>query len=201
MPDRYLALSPEHGGQTFGPFPGGTVCIGSDNRSCQISLSGAAGVRPIHAQITFMPDGRAFLQAGDRGAEMWLFLVSGQGQPEKVDGTEHLRVGDAFTLGPANGPRFILSDLPPVHRPVQTVPLPAAGIRQNNATTEGFRLQKPGMIAGAANDATSTLNNATANAKRNPVLALVVVLGVLALFASTCAGLVAAALAWMGLRG
>ena len=198
MPDRYLALTPEHGGQTFGPFPGGTLCIGSDPRSCQISLSGAAGVRPIHAQITFMPDGRAFLQPGDRGAGLWWFpQASGEGK--RIDGTEHLRLGDAFALGAINGPRFLLSDLPPVHRPVQTMPLPTAGIRQNTSTTEGFQRNRPGMIAGAASDAQSTLSQAKSNAQRNPVIALVVVLGVLALFASTCAGLAAAVIAYLGI--
>ena len=38
MADRYLALIPEHGGQSFGPFVGGTICIGTDAHSCQISL-------------------------------------------------------------------------------------------------------------------------------------------------------------------
>ena len=115
MPDRYLALTPEHGGQTFGPFTGGTLCIGADARSCQISLSGAPGVRPIHAQVTFMPDGRAFLQPGDRGAGLWWF-PGATGEGKRIDGTEHLKVGDAFALGAANGPRFILSDLPPVFK-------------------------------------------------------------------------------------
>ena len=199
MADRYLALIPEHGGQSFGPFVGGTICIGTDAHACQISLGGAAGVRPIHAQITFMPDGRAFLETGDRLATLWLFK-QGQGQGAHVDATEHLRVGDAIALGAATGPRFILADLPPVRRPVQSVPLPPSAtgaIRMGTSATEGFRREKPGAIQGAANDAASSISNARTFAKRSPVMAIVVLLGVMALFAGTCAGLVGGLIAWL----
>lgn len=202
MADRYLALIPEHGGSSFGPFAGGTICVGADPHACQISLAGAPGVRPIHAQITFMPDGRAFLQAADRAATLWRFTPgSPQGAP--VDGTEHLRVGDAFALGAATGPRFVLSDLPPVHRPVQAVPLPSAtgAIRMSSAAAEGYRREKPGLIQGAANDARLTYSDARAGAKRSPVMAVVVALGVMALFAGTCAGLVAGIVAWVRSQG
>ncbi len=198
MPDRYLALPPEQGGTCFGPFSSGTICLGTDNRACRVTLGALPGLRPIHAQVTITPDGRAFLQAGDRVAQIW---VHGRaGGVTTLDGSAALQLGDAFSLGSPSGPRFILADMPPL-QPVKTLPPPppppSSGVTQHFRREEGYQARRPDAVASTQQDASRAVERVREEAKTSPLYFGVAVLGVFAIMASTCAGIGVAVYAWV----
>jgi len=187
MPDRYLALSPEQGGACFGPFSSGTLCVGTDNRSCQVVVGALPGLRPIHLKITFAPDGRAFLESADRAAQSWV-LPGGQAPGRHLDGSAMLRLGDAVVLGTPQGPKFFLADLPPALTvgPAPPPPPPGAGgVTGYTRRDEAWRPAggpRPGSV-------THSIQKVKEERDDRPLYFLVGLAGVLAIFASTCAGI------------
>lgn len=189
----YLSLPPEQGGTSFGPFTAGTFCVGTDPRSCQVVLGAMAGLRPIHAQVTLMPDGRVFLAPGERAAALWVHRRGG-GAPELLDGSAALALGDAFSLGAPGGPRFALGDLPPV-RAVTALPPPpppsgrggVTGFTQRDEAYQAAKTKGPGLL-GSADGAK----------KLDPVVIGLIGLGVFVIFAGTCAGVGATLWAVLG---
>ncbi len=198
MPDRYLALSPEQGGTCFGPFPSGTLCVGTDNRTCRVVLGPMPGLRPIHAQITFSPDGRAFLQPGDRAAALWVHSRSGQ--VSAVDGSAALQLGDAFSLGSPQGPRFIVCDVPPLQTVRQAPPPPpppgAGGVTQHMRRDERYQTRGATMAGDLTRGAVQDMARMKEESKTSPLFIVLAVLGVGGIFAGTCAGLAAGIWAW-----
>lgn len=193
MPDRYLALPPEQGGTSFGPFSAGTICVGTDNRTCQIVLQPGAGLRPLHAQVTFMPDGRALVQAGDRQAALW---VHAGGQATPLDGSAILRVGEGFSLASPAGARLVLAELPPVVPVVSNLPPPpkagVTGVVSHARRDEAWRARQQGSME----KLTAGQAGGRAGPEDRNLRIVLIALGVMAIFAGTCAGLVAAAFAW-----
>ena len=185
MPDRYLALSPEQGGACFGPFSSGTLCLGTDNRSCQVVLGALPGLRPIHLKLTISPDGRGFLEPADRATQSWL-LPGGQGPGRLLDSSAMLRLGDAIVLGTPQGPKFFLVDLPPLSTVAPAAPPPppgAGGVTGYTRRDEAFRA--PSRPSGV----THGIQKVKEERSDRPLYFLVGLAGVLAIFASTCAGL------------
>lgn len=188
MPDRYLALSPEQGGACFGPFSSGTLCVGTDNRSCQVVIGALPGLRPIHVKITLAPDGRALLESADRAARSWV-LHGGVEPARPLDGSSYLRIGDAFVLGTPQGPKFFLADLPPALNVAPPPPPPPSGAGAGGVTgftrrDEAFRANtgpRPGSV-------THSIQKVKEERSDRPLYFLVGLAGVLAIFASTCAG-------------
>ena len=102
-----LTLSAAWGGTTFGPFQGGSVQLGSDGSSCQITLGPELGVSPLHAVIWAGADGSFGLQPASMGAAVYLFSA-GNPLAQTVTGPIQAHAGDAFALVSPQGPRFII---------------------------------------------------------------------------------------------
>lgn len=95
-----LTLSPAFGGKRFGPFPGGSVSVGSDPQ-CNVVLDASLGVAPCHAWIT--ERGAIWtIQPGSPGVSILVSVRGGSLTP--LRGPTDLGVGDSFVLGSPSGP-------------------------------------------------------------------------------------------------
>lgn len=107
MGDTWLQLPPEMGGTRFGPFRGGIVQIGTDNRQCQIVLQPSSGVAPVHVTVAVQGPGSYLVQPIQRG--FGLFLVRAGGGMSPVAAAVQASAGDTLVVGTPAGPRFTLS--------------------------------------------------------------------------------------------
>jgi hypothetical protein len=108
----YLQLAPEQGGTRFGPFPGGTIQLGSDRGRCQIVL-GVPGIAPVHGMVVDNGNGTFTVQPTTRGG---MFLVQG-GNTWPLESAVTARSGDTIVLGNQAGPRFTLQFEDPRGKP------------------------------------------------------------------------------------
>lgn len=100
----FLQLAPEQGGNRFGPFVGGSINLGSDQKRCQIFL-GMPGIAPIHATIMDHGNGGYTVAPTQRGLGL---LLMQNGQFKTVDAPMQARSGDTVLVGGHNGARFML---------------------------------------------------------------------------------------------
>jgi hypothetical protein len=100
----FLQLAPEQGGNRFGPFNGGAIQLGSDQKKCQIFL-GMPGIAPIHATVMDHGNGAYTVAPSQRGLGL-LLMQNGQLRP--LDQPAQARVGDTIYVGGHNGARFTL---------------------------------------------------------------------------------------------
>lgn len=100
----FLQLAPEQGGNRFGPFQGGAIQLGSDQKKCQIFL-GMPGIAPIHATVMDHGNGAYTVAPSQRGLGL-LLMQNGQIRP--LDAPAQARVGDTIYVGGHNGARFTL---------------------------------------------------------------------------------------------
>ncbi len=107
MGDTWLQLPPEMGGTRFGPFRGGIVQIGTDNRQCQIVLQPNSGIAPVHVTVAVQGPGSYLVQPIQRG--FGLFLVRAGGGMSPVAAAVQANAGDTLVVGTPSGPRFTLS--------------------------------------------------------------------------------------------
>ena len=108
----YLRLSPEFGDFRFGPYESMEVTVGSDRNTCSIIIE-EYGALPIHAKLHIQGEKELILSPSERAAEVYLFRRNKQ--PELIHGATAVKVGDAFSIVHAKGPKFIieLDELPP----------------------------------------------------------------------------------------
>lgn len=100
----FLQLAPEQGGNRFGPFAGGAINLGSDQKRCQIFL-GMPGIAPIHATIMDHGNGGYTVAPTQRGLGL---LLMQNGQFKTIDSPVQARSGDTVLVGGHNGARFML---------------------------------------------------------------------------------------------
>jgi len=99
-----LALPPELGGTTYGPFHDGTIAVGTDSERCQLVLNPDAGLFPVHVWVS--PVGHCWtVQPASRGAVV--FLRRGV-SVAAVTAPVQAYPGDVICLGRDEGVRFIL---------------------------------------------------------------------------------------------
>ena len=107
MGDTWLQLPPEMGGTRFGPFRGGIVQIGTDNRQCQIVLQPTPGIAPVHVTVAVQGPGSYLVQPIQRG--FGLFVVRAGGGMSPVAAAVQASAGDTLVVGTPSGPRFTLT--------------------------------------------------------------------------------------------
>ena len=117
----FLALPPELGGTTYGPFHEGTIAVGTDPERCQLVLNPDAGLLPVHVWIS--PVGHCWsIQPAGRGA---VFLRRGV-SVAAVTAPVQAYPGDVICLVRDDGVRFILrGDPAAVAPPPVAAPTPA----------------------------------------------------------------------------
>lgn len=102
----YLALAPDQGGTTFGPFPQGAT-LGSDARQCHVVLPAAMGVLPVHAWVVPAGDRAWSVVPADQDAVV--YVGRGAMSPSVIRGPTQVNDGDTIVLVNPEGPRFTLS--------------------------------------------------------------------------------------------
>lgn len=196
-----LALSPEFGGQVFGPFAG-TVLLGSDGQQCALALHPSLGVRPVHAQLIVQPDGRALVQPVDQAGAVFVHRIGRA--PERLRSAAPLSPGEAFSLATADGVRFTVGvqeaqtyATPAAARPRGADRLSAASLGAEARRQADVELQRIGSVAGARKLGYQLKSGALFQPRN--VVALIVAVGGAALVG--CGGLVTAAIAWLKSQG
>ena len=195
----YLLLSPAFGGLAFGPFPNGTMLLGSDGQRCAVTLLASLGIAPVHAQLTWHGDGSATIQPAERGAA--IFRVGGA-RVETIASPVRLRPGEAFALGSAQGPAFTLAtSIPgqPAAPPPGAARRPATGRDRLSAGSLGREVQR--QVNTEAQRNFGFLSQLGFAARSGALLQPRYVVGALIAVGGTmvvgCGGLLAAAAAWL----
>ncbi len=197
-----LSLAPEFGGQVFGPFPAGTVLLGSDGAQCTLTLHPSMGVRPVHAQLVLQPDGRALIQPVDMAGAVFLHRAGRPG--ERLRSAAPLAPGEAFSLASADGVRFTLglqeaapAMMPSASRPRGADRLSAGALGAEARRQADVELQRIGSVAGARQLGYQWKSGALFQ-PRNVVALIVAVGGALVM---GCGGVGAAVFAWLKSQG
>lgn len=197
-----LALAPEFGGQIFGPFPPGTIRLGSDGSQCALALQASLGIRPVHAQLTVQPDGRALLAPVEVAGAV--FVHRGGRPPERLGSAAYLSPGEAFSLASADGVRFTLGlmDGPSAPMPSAARPQGAGRLSADSLAAEARRqadasLQTIGAVAGARQFGYQAKSGALFQ-PRNVVAAIVAIGGAAVM---GCGGLGTVIYAWLRHHG
>lgn len=191
-----LSLAPEFGGQVFGPFPAGTVLLGSDQSQCALALHPSLGIRPVHAQLIVVPDGGVILQPVDTAGPV--FAHPAGRRPERLRGATRLAPGDAFSLATADGVRFTvgIQEAAPVAaaaRPQGMGRLSTASLGREAVRQVDVALQTAGPVAGARKLGFQWKSGALFQPRN--VVALVIALGGAMIVG--CGGLATAIFAWL----
>lgn len=200
-----LSLAPEFGGQVFGPFPPGTVLLGSDGAQCTLALHPNMGVRPVHAQLVVQPDGRALVQPVDVAGAVYVHRPGRA--PERLRSAAPLAAGEAFSLASADGVRFTLGLMegPPMGavqqgssgRPRGADRLSAASLGAEARRQADVELQRVAPVAGAR-QLGYQLKSGALFQPRNVVALIIAVGGALVM---GCGGIGAAVFAWLKTHG
>jgi len=197
-----LALAPEFGGQVFGPFAAGTIRLGSDGSQCALALQASLGIRPVHAQLTVQPDGRALLAPVEVAGQV--FVHRPGRPPERLGSAVNLSPGEAFSLASPDGVRFTLGlmDTPAAQMPSAARPRGADRLSANSLAAEARRqadasLQTMGAVAGARQLGYQAQSGALFQ-PRNVVAAIVAIGGAAVM---GCGGLGTVIYAWLRHHG
>jgi len=101
-----LALTPEFGGQKFGPFDATSIALGSDADQCHIALSQDLGIYPVHTWLA-QNGSNWIIQPADARARVFLYR-GGRGPSINVTTATTIANGDRFALATEQGVQFVL---------------------------------------------------------------------------------------------
>lgn len=104
----FLQLSPEFGSTKFGPFTGAEIRLGNDPGRNDIVLPENLGVSVEHCRVVKQQGDETFIVAPvDRTSLVFVWRKDGR-PPKQITAPQALTDGDGFSLGAAEGPRFII---------------------------------------------------------------------------------------------
>lgn len=161
----FLQLSPEFGSTKFGPFTGAEIRLGNDPGRNDIVLPENLGVSVEHCRVVKQQGDETFIVAPvDRTSLVFVWRKDGR-PPKQITAPQALTDGDGFSLGAAEGPRFII---------VLEYPKPAGGAPDAGGPKAGLgkaaqKLSSKGLLdeikrRGFAKALTSSLGHNLANA-------------------------------------
>lgn len=103
----FLQLSPEFGSTKFGPFQGAEVRLGADPGRNDIVLPENLGVSAEHAKLVKQQDDAFIVAPVDRTSQVFVHRKDGR-PPKQITAPQALTEGDGFSIGGADGPKFII---------------------------------------------------------------------------------------------
>lgn len=103
----YLQLSPEFGGQRFGPFRGVEIRLGSDPDFNDISLPADLGVAPQHLKVLQQGENTFIIAPVDRTTTVYIWRQNSN-KPKQIVTPMAVTPGDSFSLVVPEGARFTI---------------------------------------------------------------------------------------------
>ncbi|HMV65966.1 MAG TPA: FHA domain-containing protein [Myxococcota bacterium] len=138
----FVQLTPEFGGDTFGPVVGQEYRIGTSDEN-HVRIAEGLGVDPHHVRLVRKSGETFFLTPVERSSAVYLYRA-GQRQPVLVQGPTVVVPGDSFSLASPQGVRFVLVAKEVDRRKRQR---PAAGGDEGTQAQQVVDRMKRGLVS------------------------------------------------------